>query len=221
MAPFPHPPPAMRAALDTLVRQDPRLAAIEAAAGPLPWRTRERGFPGLLQTVVGQLISNAAAAAIWRRLCALPGALDPAGLLLLPDEALLQTGFSRFKLAHARSLATAFRDGQLSADGIAKLDDAAAIKTMTTVRGLGPWTAEIYLLLALERPDVFPAGDIAVANGMVHLLDLPTRPKPAPLRAMAEQWRPYRSLAARLFWHHILHASGRSPQEGMDAERTP
>ena len=85
------------------------------------------------------------------------------------------------------------------------------------MRGLGPWTAEIYLLLSLGRPDVFPAGDIAVANGIVHLLGLPARPKPPELRRLAEEWRPYRSLAARLFWHHILHVSGRSTQEGMEA----
>ena len=216
MEPFPHPPPAMRAALDALVRADPRLRAIEAGAGPLPWRTRAAGFPGLLQIVVGQLISNAAATAIWRRVCAVPGALDPAGLLALPDEALLPTGLSRPKLAHARSLAAAFRDGALSADGIAALDDAGAVAAMTAVRGLGPWTAEIYLLLCLGRPDVFPAGDIAVANGMAHLLGLPARPKPGALRLLAEPWRPYRSLAARLFWHHILHVSGRSTVEGME-----
>ena len=205
----------MRAALDALVRQDPRLRAIEAGAGPLPWRTRATGFPGLLQIVVGQLISNAAATAIWRRVCAVPGALEPVGLLMLPDEALLPTGLSRPKLAHARSLAAAFRDGRLSAAGIAALDDAGAVAAITAVRGLGPWTAEIYLLLCLQRPDVFPAGDIAVANGMVHLLQLPARPKPGALRQMADAWRPYRSLAARLFWHHILYASGRSVQEGM------
>lgn len=207
----------MRAALDALVAQDPRLAVIEAGAGPLPWRVRAAGFPGLLQIIVGQLISNAAATAIWRRVCAVPGALDPASLLALPDEVLLPTGLSRPKLAHARSLATAFTEGRLSDAEIAALGDADAIAALTAVRGLGPWTAEIYLLLCLGRPDVFPAGDIAVANGMVHLLGLGTRPKPAPLRAIADQWRPYRSLAARLFWHHILHVSGRSVQEGIGA----
>ena len=206
----------MREALNALIAQDPRLAAIEAGAGPLPWRTRTPGFPGLLQIITGQLISNAAATAIWRRLSAVPGALSPATLLALPDEALLPTGLSRPKLAHARSLATAFTQGHLSEPGLDALPDAEAVAALTAIRGLGPWTAEIYLLLCLGRPDVFPAGDIAVANGMVHLLNLPTRPKPPELRKLAEPWRPYRSLAARLFWHHILHVSGRSVIEGID-----
>lgn len=205
----------MRAALDALTRQDPRLLAIEAAAGPLPWRIRTPGFPGLLETVVGQLISNAAATSIWRRMRAIPGATDPAGLLALPDGALVGAGLSRFKVAHARALAAAFVEGRLSEAGLAALDDSGAAAAITAVRGLGPWTAEIYLLLALQRPDVFPAGDIAVANGIVHLFGLPARPKPAALREMAEAWRPHRSLAARLFWHHILHSSGRSTSEGM------
>ena len=165
---------------------------------------------------MGQLISNAAATSIWRRMTAIPGATDPAGLLALPEAALVGAGLSRFKVAHARSRAAAFVDGRLSAAGIAALDDVEAAVAIRAVRGLGPWTAEIYLLLALERPDVFPAGDIAVANGIVHLFGLPARPKPAALRALAEPWRPYRSLAARLFWHHILHVSGRSVREGID-----
>ena len=205
----------MRAALDALVAQDPRLRLIEESAGPLPWRERATGFPGLLQIIVGQLISNAAATAIWRRVCAVQGALEPTSLLALPEDVLLATGLSRPKLAHARSPVVAFVEGRLSAASLAALGDADAFAAITAVRGMGPWTAEIYLLLCLGRPDVFPAGDIAVANGMVHLLGLGTRPKPAALRDMAEAWLPYRSLAARLFWHHILHVSGRSVQEGI------
>ena len=117
----------MRAALDALVRADPRLAPIEAAAGPLPWRVRPGGFPGLLRIIMGQQISSAAAAAIWGRLTALPGAGDPAGLLLLPDDALRGAGLSRPKVTHARGLAEAFLDGRLSADGLAAMDDAAAV----------------------------------------------------------------------------------------------
>ena len=110
---FPHPPPAARAAIARLTAQDPDLAAIEAAAGPLPWRSRPPGFPGLLQAIVAQQISNQAAAAIWGRLRAAPGALDPEGLLALSDEALRAVGLSRPKAAHARSLAAAFVDRRL------------------------------------------------------------------------------------------------------------
>lgn len=207
--PFPHPPPAMRAALDALVGSDPRLAVIEAGAGPLPWRVRPRGFPGLLQAIVAQQISNQAASAIWRRLQALPGALLPDGMLALPEDALRGAGLSRPKVAHARSLAAAFAEGRLSDAALAALDDAAALAAITAVRGLGPWTAEVYLLFALQRPDVFPAGDIAVAGAAAHLLCLPTRPGPAALRELAEVWRPSRALAARLLWHHWRHLTGR------------
>ena len=206
---FPHPPPAMRDALDALVARDPRLAGIEAAAGPLPWRVRPAGFEGLLQAVVAQQISNQAASAIWRRLGAAPGALRPDGLLALADEDLRAAGLSRPKVAHARALASAFAEGRLSAAGLAAMPDADAAAAITAVRGLGPWTAEVYLLFALQRQDVFPAGDIAVAGAAAHLLGLPSRPDPKALRALAEAWRPSRALAARLLWHHWRHLTGR------------
>lgn len=203
----------MRARLHALVAADPRLAGIEAAAGPLPWRVRPRGFPGLLQAITAQQISNQAATAIWRRVTALPGALTPAGLLALPEAALRRAGFSRPKVAHAASLARAYLDGRLSDPAIDALDDEAAVARLTAVPGLGPWTAEVYLLFALQRPDVFPAGDIAVAGAAAHLLGLAARPGPKPLRAIAEAWRPHRALAARLLWHHWRFVTGRP---GMD-----
>ena len=217
MVPFPHPPPAMRAALDALVRADPRLGVIEAAAGPLPWRVRAGGFPGLLQVIMGQQISSAVAAAIWGRLAALPGALEPPGLLALPDDALRAAGLSRPKVGHARGLAEAFQDGRLSAAGLAVLPDAEAVAAITAVRGLGPWTAEVYLLFAEGRPDVFPAGDIAVAGAAAALLCLPSRPDPRALRALAEAWRPSRALAARLLWHHWRALTGRAALDDVVA----
>ena len=207
MASFPHPPPAMRAAIDALVLRDPRLAPIEMAAGPLPWRVRQPGFPGLLQAIVAQMISNQAARAIWGRVEALPGVGTPAGLLALEDAALLGAGLSRPKTAHARALAAAFLDGRLM--GLEALDDAAALAAITAVKGLGPWTAEVYLLFALQREDVFPGGDIAVAGAAADLLGLAVRPGPVALRAIAEAWRPHRALAARLLWHHWRHITGR------------
>ena len=206
---FPHPPAPARAALDRLIARDPDLARIEAQAGPLPWRVRAPGFAGLLQAIVGQQISNQAAAAIWRRLAALPGADTPEGLLALDEAALRGAGLSRPKVAHARALAGAFADGTLRADALAALDDEAAIAAIAGVRGLGRWTAEIYLLFALAREDVFPAGDLALAAAAAELKRLPERPKPAVLRAMAEAWRPSRALAARLLWHHWRHVTGR------------
>ena len=206
---FPHPPAADQRALDQLISADPDLARILDRAGPLPWRTRTPGFPGFLQAIVAQLISNQAAAAIWGRVRALPGALEPEGLLALPDEALRGAGLSRPKVAHARVLAEVFRDGTLSASRLAAMEDDAAIAAITAVKGLGVWTAEIYLLFALQRIDVFPAGDVALAAAAADLKGLAARPGPKELRELAEMWRPARSLAARLLWHHWRHLTGR------------
>ena len=214
---FPHPPASARTALKRLAKLDRDLAGIEAAAGPLPWRQRPDGFPGLLNAIVGQQISNMAAAAIWKRVAALPGALEPASLLLLSDEALRGAGLSRPKVAHARSLAAAFAEGQLSAAGLAAMEDEEAIAAMVAVRGLGRWTAEVYLLFALGRHDVFPAGDLALAASAAHLKGIPDRPAPAALRTLAETWRPYRALAARLLWHHWRHVTGRPAMDDLPA----
>ena len=214
---FPHPPRAARVGINRLVRIDPDFAGIEAAAGPLPWRSRAAGFPGLLQAIMGQQISNAAAAAIWGRLRLLPGALEPAGLLLLSDDDLRGAGLSRPKVSHARSLATAFVDGILETAAIEALEDDAAIARIISVRGLGPWTAEVYLLFALGRPNVFPAGDIALAAAAADIKKLPARPGPKEFRVLAEQWRPYRSLAARLLWHHWRHITGRPAMDDLPA----
>ena len=217
---FPHPPTAARAALQLLVAADPDLAGIEAAAGPLPWRRRAAGFEGLLQAIVGQQISNQAAAAIWGRLRAVPGALQPQGLLALDEAALRSAGLSRPKVAHARSLAAAFADGTLETGALAAMEDEAAIAAIATVRGMGRWSAEVYLLFALEREDVFPAGDLALAGAAAALKGLAARPGPVPLRALAEGWRPWRGLAARLLWHHWRHLTGRPAFDDLSSGRT-
>ena len=206
---FPHPPAAAITALERLVAADPDLARVVAQAGPLPWRTRAPGFPGLLQAIVAQQISNQAAAAIWGRLRAIPGALDPAGFPGLPDDALRAAGLSRPKVVHARALAQAFLDGTLDAARLAALGDEDAIAAIAAIRGLGRWTAEVYLLFALGRPDVFPAGDIALAAAFADLKRLDARPTPRALRALAEPWRPARALAARLLWHHWRFVTAR------------
>lgn len=209
VADFPHPPPAAVAAIETLIDLDADFAVIVERAGALPWRRRTPGFPGLLQAIVAQMISNQAAAAIWGRLRAIPGALEPGTMIDLPDDALRAAGLSRPKVVHARALATAFLDGTLSADRIALLDDEAAIVTIGSVKGMGRWSAEIYLLFALDRLDVFPSGDIALAAALADLKALPVRPPPAALREMARAWQPVRSLAARLLWHHWRHVTKR------------
>ena len=175
----------------------------------MPWRTRPTGFSGFLQAIVGQQISNQAAAAIWRRLATLPDALTPIGLLALDDDALRAAGLSRPKVQHARSVAHAFVDGRLDTNLLATMTDADAISAICAVPGLGPWSAEIYLLFALGRLDVFPAGDLALAASLAALRGLPARPTTAQLRVLARDWQPWRSLAARLLWHHWRFITGR------------
>ncbi|MEI6159787.1 MAG: hypothetical protein WCP77_08140, partial [Roseococcus sp.] len=127
-----------------LFAAEPRFAGIEERAGPLPWRSRPRGFAGLLRTICGQQISNQAAGAIWRRLSALPGALTPEGLLAMDDATLCGVaGLSRPKAAHARSLANACLDGQLDFERMPALSDGEAVAMLSGVKGLGPWTAEV------------------------------------------------------------------------------
>lgn len=212
---FPVPPPEATRALDALLAADPDFARVLAAAGPLPWRSRAAGFPGLLQAMVSQMISNQAAAAIWGRLRALPGALQPEGMLRLGELELRGAGLSRPKVAHAHALAMAFLDGTLETDRLCAMDDEAAIATIASVRGLGRWTAEVYLLFALGRLDVFPAGDIALAGAVAHLKGMEARPGQPALRQMAEAWKPARSMAARLLWHHWRHVTGRPAMDDL------
>ena len=214
---FPHPPPEAQAGIVELTNLDPDLAGIIPAAGPLPWRSREPGFPALLQAIVGQQISNAAAAAIWRRLQAVPGALLPGELLRLDPETVRNAGLSRPKVAHAYALAEAFASGRLETAALAAMDDDAAIAAISAVRGMGSWSAEVYLLFALGRPDVFPAGDLALAAAAAALKRLDARPSPKALRALALGWQPWRGLAARLLWHHWRFLTGRPAMDDLTA----
>jgi DNA-3-methyladenine glycosylase II len=202
-------PSAERAALRRLYQRDPRLAAIERAAGALHWRIRPPGFATLLSAIVGQQISNTAANAIRARLEAAMPCGTPAGLLRLSEADLRGVGFSGQKIAYARGLAEACASGALDPAAIAAMDDEDAIAAIGTLKGFGRWSAEVYLLFAHARRDVFPAADLALASAAAHLLELPERPKEKPFRALAEAWAPYRGLAARLLWHHWRHVTSR------------
>jgi DNA-3-methyladenine glycosylase II len=191
------------------LRADADFKRVLRAAGPLPWRVREAGFSGLLNAIVGQQISIAAATAIWGRLRALDGCLEPARFLMLDDDALRGAGLSRPKVVHARAVAQAFCDGVLATDTLAAMSDEAAVAAISSVRGLGVWSAEIYLLFALQRQDVFPAGDLALQAAAADLKGLEARPSAKALREMAVAWQPHRALAARLLWHWWRHLTGR------------
>ncbi|MFO0295658.1 MAG: DNA-3-methyladenine glycosylase family protein [Rhodospirillales bacterium] len=165
-------------------------------------RHRPPGFATLLRIILGQQVSVQAAAAMWRRLeDLLGGEVAPATLAARSDADLRACGFSRQKTTYARALAAALDGGALDLARIHRLRDADAIDALTTVKGIGVWSAEIYLLFALGRGDAFPAGDLALRVGFQRLKRLDEAPTPAALRTLTEGWRPYRGAAAHFLWH--------------------
>lgn len=180
---------------------DPRFAAARARHGLPEPRIRPRGYETLLRAIVSQQVSTAAAASIWRKLEAQIGDLHvPQRLIAVSPEELRAAGLSRMKASYAQSLAQHVADGSLPLESL-PADDEAAIALLSSVRGLGRWSAEIYLLFAEGRADVFPAGDLAVQVQAGRMFADGTRPTEKPLRAMAESWSPHRGVAALFLWH--------------------
>jgi DNA-3-methyladenine glycosylase II len=188
--------------LQALGRIEPAFAAaLERVGLPEP-RIGERGYVTLLRAIVGQQVSIKAAAAIWARVeAATGGAGDPANMARTSDEALRAAGLSRQKIAYARSLADELLSGRLDFESLSA-DDEEAIAHLTAVKGIGRWTAEIYLLFAEGRPDVFPAGDLAVQIEIGNIMGLDGKPTEKAVRALAEPWRPHRGAVAVFAWHH-------------------
>lgn len=178
-----------------LIARAPRFAEALARAGRPPLRRREDGFAALLRIMVSQQLSVAAAQTIWARLEAAGGA-DPRRLARLDDAALRGCGLSAQKARYARALALA----DLDYAALRALPEAEAVAALTRVTGVGRWTAEIYLMFCIGRADVFAPGDLALQEGARMLFDLPARPAPAALAVMAEDWSPWRAVAARLLW---------------------
>ena len=195
-------PEQLRDSLDAIAVLEPGFAAALARVGyPLP-RVREPGYETLLRTIVGQQVSVAAAAAVWRKLEAELGeGCAPEQLLARDFDALRACGLSRQKQGYARSLAELVTGGQIDLHALPE-DDEEAIALLTQVKGIGRWSAEIYLLFAEGRPDVWPAGDLAVQIEVGRILGLPERPSERQTRALAERWRPHRGAAAIMAWHH-------------------
>lgn len=184
-----------------LARVEPAFAEALARHGPPVPRLRPRGYGTLLRAIVAQQVSTAAATAIWNRLEAAFGNLeDPATIAAATPEALRAAGLSRQKAGYAQSLAAHVADGRLPLHALPE-DDEAAIALLSAVRGLGRWSAEIYLLFAEGRSDAFPAGDLALQVQAGRLFFDGARPGEAALRARAEAWRPHRGAAAIFLWH--------------------
>lgn len=187
--------------IDAVAAIDPRFSrALEHAGYPEP-RIRERGYTTLLRTIVGQQISVAAAASVWNKLETALGDGCPAQAVAASDFAALRAcGLSAQKQGYARSLAELTLSGGLPLDNL-PADDEEAIALLTQVKGIGRWSAEIYLLFAEGRPDIWPAGDLAVQEAVKRILALPERPAEKAARALAEPWRPHRGAIAILSWH--------------------
>jgi DNA-3-methyladenine glycosylase II len=201
-------PSTFRQGISYLAGVDPDLAQVIARFGVPPMWQREPGFPTLVYLILEQQVSLASAKAAYTRLVVAAGELTPARFLEFTDAELKAIGFSRQKAAYCRGLSRAVLDGELDLDGLQTLDDEAARARLIAIKGIGRWTADNYLLMAMLRPDVWPAGDLALAAAVQRVKGLASRPGPVELEAIADPWRPWRAVAARVLWHFYLSEPG-------------
>ncbi|HET6161800.1 MAG TPA: DNA-3-methyladenine glycosylase 2 family protein [Dongiaceae bacterium] len=196
----------LQRALKHLGTADRDFARAIEEVGPPPPRSRPATFMGLLHVVVAQQVSTHAAKAISARLDGALKTATPDAFLKLTDDDLRAVGFSRQKVIYGRDLAAAFTDGRISIPKLRRRSDDEVIAAVTSVKGLGVWSAEVFLLFSLRRPDVLPAHDLGLIIAAQRMKRLKERPSPTRLREIAEPWRPYRSYAARMLWHYY-HAT--------------
>jgi len=197
-------------ALRRLAAADPALASAIAAVGLPPPRDRPPGFASLARIIVGQQVSTASAVALWAKLTSGIAPFTPERVLGRTADELRLLGLSRQKAAYTLGLAQEIAEGRLDLDRLHALEDEAAILELTRIKGLGRWSAEIYLLFALQRTDIWPAGDLALQVGMQRLRGLRKRPDPKRMIKLAECWRPYRGAAAHFLWHYYAKAPFRA-----------
>ncbi|HYN86280.1 MAG TPA: hypothetical protein VER32_13615 [Pyrinomonadaceae bacterium] len=196
----------MRLAAAELSRRDRDLArVVERYGAPQVWG-REPGFASLVHIMLEQQVSLASALAAYERLVASVPALTPENFLRLDDATLRAAYFSRQKTAYVRDLARRVVAGELDLDGLAAMTDDEARAELMRVKGIGPWTADVYLLRALMRPDAWPAGDLALIIAAQRVKRLRERPTHERMERLAERWRPWRAVAARILWQFYLHA---------------
>ena len=201
---------SMARAVRALARAEPRFAHIVRRHGPPPLWPREPGFQTLVLLMLEQQVSLAQGRAMYARIANATGTVTPANVARLGESGLRALGVTRQKSAYLAALAVQLRDKTLDLDAFARLSDAEADAALDALHGVGPWTAQCYLLFALRRSDVFPAADLALMEAVRHLWRLRERPTPDALARRAQAWRPHRAVAARLLWHHYLSERGRS-----------
>ena len=191
-----------------LAQRDADLAGVVTQYGPPPLWVREPGFPTLVYIILEQQVSLASAKAAFDRLSAAVRPLTPGRFLKLSDGELKCIGFSRQKTHYTRLLAEAIAKRRLNLTALHEMNDDAARERLVALKGIGPWTADIYLLSALRRPDIWPVGDLALAVAVEKVKKLRKRPSPERLEKISAPWRPWRAVAARMFWHHYLSERG-------------
>lgn len=195
--------------LEALCRADPRLVAVREFAGQVPLRLTPPGFASLVSIVVSQQVSRASAEAIFGRLARLADPLVPGTLLAGGEDLYRAAGLSRPKMRTLDALSAAVVEGRLDVEALSAIDAAEAIARLTAISGIGPWTAECYLLFCAGHPDVFPARDVALQSAVAHGLGFGERPGDKALAALAESWSPWRGVASRLFWAYYARMKGK------------
>ena len=192
-------------AVEELIKRDRDLARIIEDLGlPYQWQ-RKTGFPTLVRIILEQQVSLSSAKATFKRLVNAVEELTPESFLSLDDIELKTVGFSRQKTRYGRELAQAIVDKRLDLDRLEELDDDRVRKKLTSIKGIGDWTVDMYLMMALQRQNVFPSKDLAVAVAVKEIKNLPTRPKKEELEAISEPWQPYRAIATHILWHYYLN----------------
>lgn len=189
--------------LKHLTGRDPRLLPMLETVGNVLPRVNPRGFAGMAKVICGQQISVQSAAAIWGRFSAIEGALEPMAYLDLSEETVRASGFSRGKFLTLQAVAEVIATGELDLDHIDAMPADEAIARLVALRGIGPWTAEVYLLFCAAHPDIFPAGDLALLKAAHQGLGLDARPTIKEMIGIAQDWSPHRSAAALLFWRYF------------------
>ena len=200
---------ALARAVRTLARDEPRFAHIVKRHGPPPLWPREPGFETLVLLMLEQQVSLAQARAMYARIATATGSVTPANIATLGEAGLRALGVTRQKSAYLAALATQLDQKALDLDALALLSDVDAAAALDALHGVGPWTAQCYLLFALRRSDVFPTADLALLEAVRELWKLRERPSPEALARRARAWSPHRAAAARLLWHHYLSERGR------------
>ncbi len=187
-----------------LTQKDPHLHRVVKKYGPPPLWDREPGFASLIKIILEQQVSLASAQATYDKLYSLSNRLTPESYIALNADEIKSAGLTRQKTRYCRILAETILNGDLNLEELEEKDDSQVIELLTSITGIGPWTAGIYLLMALRRPDVWPPGDLALLSAMKEIKELPSVPTSIEGSMIAKRWKPWRSVAARILWHYYL-----------------